>query len=190
MLTRNKIIYLEQKIKDKHYDEKIYNIYEQLIQIRNSKINKLVYYNINNPSTSNNLSLLYNNLTQNDISMIESFFTSYYKNKLDEEIISKSQLFLNSIERFNTSDYFTNKLTPYQSYTSMICGLQIFKFSLYPLEYQPSGYCNFSQLKPEFQLTLSDNVDNILPNDIIRSYIIARSYNIIRFMSGICGIAW
>jgi hypothetical protein len=158
--------------------------------MRNSKINKLIYYGINNNFTAIDLSILYNNLSENDILIIESYFKSYYEVKLNEKTIDRSQLYLNSIERFNLIYDYTHKIIPYETYTTIINGLHIFKFSLYPLEYQPSGYCNFSQLKPEFQLTLSTEKDNLTKNEIIRSHIIARSYNIIRFMSGISGIAW
>ena len=189
MTTRNKIIYVEQIYKLDYYDIEIKNLFEKLIRMRDSKINILIVYNINNNFTAIDLSILYNNLTDNDILIIESYFTTYYENKLNNKTIDRSQLYLNSIERFNLTNSYTNKIIPYESYTSIISGLEVFKFSLYPLEYQPSGYCNFLQLKPEIQLTLT-NTEDISTDDIIRSYIIARSYNIIRFMSGISGIAW
>jgi hypothetical protein len=187
MNTRNKIIYLEQIVLNKYYDNKIYNIYLELLKIKNEKIIKLKCYNVYNSLVEKDLAILYNNLTDIDIIRIETLFDTYYQDKLNEQLISKSQLYLNSIERYNLSGDITNKIVPYQSYTNSISGLNIYNFSLHPLEYQPSGYCNFSSLKPEFRLT----VNNLnFKNEVIKQYLFARSYNIIRFISGICGIAW
>ena len=71
----------------------------------------------------------------------------------------------------------------------MIAGLQIYNFSLYPLEYQPSGNANFYVLKPEIEFDL-DDISSLKSNDILNSYVIARSYNIMRMISGIAGKAW
>ena len=186
MTTRNKIIYLEQTIYNKHYDDKIYSLYEKIIKIKQTKINKLKCYGVYNSIVEDNLSILYNNLTDYEINIIEGLFSSYYDETLKESTIIKSQLYLNSIERFNLEENLTNKILPYKSYSGIISGLNVFNFSLQPLEYQPSGYCNFSELKPEFKLTLSKTLNN----EIIKQHFFARSYNIIRFMSGLCGIAW
>ena len=187
MNIRNKIIYLEQIVLNKYYDNKIYDIYLELLKIKNEKIIKLKCYNVYNSLVEKDLALLYNNLTNIDIIRIETLFNTYYQDKLNEQLISKSQLYLNSIERYNLSGDITNKIVPYQSYTNSISGLNIYNFSLHPLEYQPSGYCNFSSLKPEFKLTIN-NLN--FKNEVIKQYLFARSYNIIRFISGISGIAW
>ena len=184
MSIRNKIKYIEQQINNNCYDPLIYDLYLKLCLMRDSKLRIL-----SKTIILNDLSLLYNNLSKNDTNIINSYINAYYDTIYELKTITKSQLYLNSICRFNTNDSLTNKLIPYQSYTGMIPGLHVFTFSLHPLEYQPSGYCNFSALKPELQLTLNINF-NINDYEIIRSYIIGRSYNIIRFMSGISGIAW
>ncbi len=189
MSIRNKIKYIEQQIKNNSYSNQIFKLYLKLCKMRDLKLktlNKLLSDNL----VQTDLSILYLNLSLNDTSIIESYIDAYYDEIYQTKTIVQSQLYLNSICRFNTSDILTNKLIPYQSYTGMIPGLQIFTFSLHPLEYQPSGYCNFSTLKPELQLTINDDIVISDDNDIIRSYIIGRSYNIIRFMSGISGIAW
>jgi hypothetical protein len=189
MSISNKIKYIEQQIKNNSYDDLIFKLYLKLCKMRNQKLKTLNILS-NNNIVQTDLSILYLNLSQNDTSIIKSYINAYYDEILQKKTIIQSQLYLNSICRFNTNEMLTNKLILYQSYTGMIPGLQIFTFSLHPLEYQPSGYCNFSTLKPELQLTLNTDDQMIKSNDIIRSYIIGRSYNIIRFMSGISGIAW
>ena len=186
MSCRDKIKYIYQQIQNSTYDNAIYKLYILIEDLRLNKIKLLTKYNIVLTDYSN---ILFNNLTVLDISYIENLLIDYYENKLNEQLITSSTLYLNSIERYNLSSDITNKIIQYKSYTSIINGLQIYSFALYPLEYQPSGYCNFLHLRPQ----LSVNISNTLitkSSDIIKLNILGRSYNIIRFMSGICGIAW
>jgi hypothetical protein len=72
----------------------------------------------------------------------------------------------------------------------MINGLQSFSFSLHPNEYQPSGYSNFYLFKPEFQITIDKSLLEFGSDEVIMTYLFARSYNIMRHMGGIAGLAW
>lgn len=79
-------------------------------------------------------------------------------------------------------------------------GEYIYSFSIAPMEIQPSGTCNFSriddisinyQFSPEFVHLVCQNLfeaDGIQTGAYIGTYVM--SYNIIRFMSGMAGLAF
>ena len=195
MGTRDKLRYLQQTILNGHYDDIIYSMYLKCVNLMLDKIfvlkSKAPTINIISLGIkTNDLQLLYNNLTDSDITYVENLFAAYFEVKFQEQTIDRSQLYLNSVERFNKSDEYTNMIIPFQSYNNMICGLQIFNFSLHPMEYQPSGYANFSSLRPEFRVELSSNIKLLKSTDILVCHLLARSYNIIRFIGGIAGMAW
>lgn len=185
MTTVNKLIYLQQTINLGYYDTKIKKLYDQCIKLMLDKIIKSKMYNI----SYTDLKLLYNNLTDYEQSIVESYFNDYYEKCLSENVLDYSILYLNSVERYRISEYYSNKIVAFQNYNNIIPGLQSYSFSLHPLEYQPSGYVNLNILKPEFRIKLSKLIHNI-NNDTLNIYMIARSYNIIRFISGIVGLAW
>lgn len=199
MTNREKLIYLQQQIDLKYYDDDIYNLYLILI---NYMINKIILNNLkifrNNQNGKSlfplinlsSLQYLYNNLTKEDETFIETLFTNYYETKLKQTTITSAKLYLNGVERSNEDNDFTNKIIPYQYYNNMINGLQSFTFSLHPNEYQPSGYSNFYLFKPEWQVTIDKSMQSLPPDEIIMTHIIARSYNIMRHMGGIAGMAW
>jgi hypothetical protein len=184
--TINKLIYLQQIMNLEYYDAKIKKLYDKCIILMLDKIKKYKLYNI----SLTDLKLLYNNLTLQDQSIIESYFNEYYENCLKERILDYSILYLNSVERYKIDDYYSNKIIPYQNYNNIIPGLHSYSFSLHPLEYQPSGYINFIVLKPDFRLILSNLINKLNNTDILNLYMIGRSYNILRFISGIVGLAW
>ena len=97
----------------------------------------------------------------------------------------------NGLNRFKklSGNYF-NYLVPYQNYLSTPQdGINCYTFSLKPYNFQPSGSCNFSFLEDQkLCITLKDNYLNNNETAIIRVY--AKSYNILRFMSGIAGLAF
>jgi hypothetical protein len=209
MSTRSKLIYLEQVIKNQMYDGKIYDLYTKIIKLLHDKISKYkIRLNITNNTqiqqmqqvitnninllnlNLNNLKFLYNNLTIEDQIFIENAFNNYYEIKLQSNTVDQIQLFFNSVERSKLSNFDSNLIVPYQSFNNMICGLYIINFSLYPLEYQPSGNANFNSLRPEIKITLASNNLKLKSTDIINSYIIAHTYNIMRFIGGIAGMAW
>ena len=207
MTTRNKLIYLQQMINNKTADDKIISLYMscyKLMMIKYNKfkfktimtgnipINRLPTYFVQ-PSFQDllkNLTFLYNNLTEEESEMIESYFNKYYEDALLKKTIESSQLYMNGVERYKLINDITNMVIPIEYYNNTISGLNIYNFSLHPLEYQPSGSANLSVLKPEFRLTLSDNVYNIGINDTLTIYLFGRTYNIMRFMSGVAGMAW
>jgi hypothetical protein len=137
-----------------------------------------------------NLQYLYNNLTKIDEMFAENLFMQYYEKKINQNTITNSKLFLNGVERSSEDSDFTNKIIPFQYYNNMISGFHAFTFSLHPNEFQPSGYSNFYMFKPEWQLTIDKNMKSLPSNEIIMFHLLARSYNIMRHMGGIAGMAW
>jgi hypothetical protein len=195
MGTRDKLRYLQQTISNGHYDDVIHEMYLRCLNLMLEKIQKIKF---KAPTLNilalgikmDNLQFLYNNLNEFDMAFVENLFISYFEIKFQQQIIDRSQLYFNSVERFNKSDEYTNMIVPFQSYNNMICGLQIFNFSLHPMEYQLSGYANFFAIKPDFRVELSSDIKLLKPTDILVCHLVARSYNIMRFISGIAGMAW
>ena len=207
MTTRNKLIYLQQMITYKTSDNKIISLYMSCYKLMMIKYNKFKFKTIINgnvpqyrlstyfvqPYFQNllkDLTFLYNNLSNDETEMIETYFNKYYEDALLEKPIVSSQLYMNGVERYKLINDITNMVIPIEYYNNIISGLYIYNFSLHPLEYQPSGSANLSVLKPEFRLTLSENVYNIGINDTLTSYLFGKTYNIMRFVSGVAGMAW
>jgi hypothetical protein len=97
----------------------------------------------------------------------------------------------NGLDRFRkmSGNYF-NYVVPFEKYISTPRdGINCYSFSLKPYNFQPTGSCNFSFLEDQkLCITLNDNYLSNNETAIIRVY--ARSYNILRFMSGIAGLAF
>lgn len=79
------------------------------------------------------------------------------------------QLLLNGKERFNygSSAYFNIIQPMYHHNRSPRQGINLYSFSLYPEEHQPSGTCNFSVISnPTLLLNINTNMFNYLTSDI------------------------
>jgi hypothetical protein len=97
----------------------------------------------------------------------------------------------NRVERQN-GEYF-NYVQPYQHHhTTPSDGINVYSFSLYPEEFQPSSTANMSVLSRvllilEFDDSLFPEGEN--PEDlIVRVY--TRNTNILRILSGLGGLAY
>lgn len=124
--------------------------------------------------------------------------------------INNVQLFLNGKERFPFSEQmFFNVVQPLTRHTSIpSTGINLYSFSLYPEEHQPSGTCNFTVLS-EVSMTItlnqslfsyflsdidpniefnSDNDAQISTDAIITVY--SRRYNVLRFIGGFGAFAY
>jgi hypothetical protein len=194
MSTSNKILYIQQQILGNKYDSDIYNLYLKLHNIQTEKIFKIKYKApfIDLEALGLdlfNLNFLAKNITLIESSMIETEFDAYYEKKLKINSIIESTLYMNSIKRYSVEGIYTNLIIPFQSYNNLIPGLHIYNFSLYPNEYQPSGYANLYGLKTDLQITLG-NISNLSSTDVLYINVIARSYNIMRHIGGITGMAW
>ena len=103
-----------------------------------------------------------------------------------ENPISSMDLYLNGHKRCRDVDgIFTSLVYPNQVYKKNLpIGMNVYPFCLYPLDYQPSGACNFTYFNDK-----KININLINQNYDGKIKIIARSYNILRIISGIACIA-
>lgn len=104
--------------------------------------------------------------------------------------ITASLLKLNGHERFSQqSGEFFNYLQAYETHKSTPKdGINLYSFSINPLEHQPSGTCNFSRIdNATLNLTFDSDIKTISGNELS---IFTINYNILRVMSGLAGIAY
>jgi hypothetical protein len=112
---------------------------------------------------------------------------SFYKSSSGQE--NKYKLILNGTDRFTERDitYFTrNQVWEHHTGFGSVMfpdSIAVYSFALRPQENQPSGTCNFSRLDTAY---LSRT--NTMPVDVLDIY--AVNYNILRFVSGMAGLAY
>ena len=108
-----------------------------------------------------------------------------------ENPVVTAKLQLNGQDRFSEREgsYF-DVVQPYQHHTrAPDCGINVYSFALRPEEHQPSGTCNFSRIdNAVLQLVLSSGTVQGTETAKVRVY--ALSYNVLRVMSGMAGIAY
>jgi len=96
-------------------------------------------------------------------------------------------------EMYQKIEYY-NLIEPYKyHYSSTRTGIYVYSFSLYPETYQPSGASNMSKLdETSFDICLTEKIVNLIlfANVRLRVPIYATSYNILRIMSGLAGLAF
>ena len=111
-------------------------------------------------------------------------------NTVDEALIQ-----LNGHDRFDTQagDYF-NYVQPYQHHSNTpAAGINVYSFALNPEQHQPSGTANLSridntQLNVWFVEESSAGIDYLSTDN--KLYVYALSYNVLRIMSGMGGLAY
>jgi hypothetical protein len=109
--------------------------------------------------------------------------------------VAFAKLQLNGHDRFSEREgrYF-NLVQPYQHHCNVPpTGINVYSFGLKPEEHQPSGTCNMSRIdNATLQLQLTKNaVQNANGTNrpcMVRVY--ATSYNVLRIMSGMGGLAY
>ncbi len=113
--------------------------------------------------------------------------------------VSESLLKLNGHDRFDRREgnYF-NYVQPYQHHSNTPRdGINVYSFSLYPEQHQPSGTANLTRI--DDTLLIVNYVEStqvpglpVLPflNGNNEVWIFALSYNILRIMSGLSGLAY
>ena len=160
----------------------------------------------------NSSKMLYKNLSDINLELsfknnIKDIFYVLKKNKnifirdrnnfslLDNTVNGGNPIFNTSLEfngRQRLNDYsgeYTNYITPYEKYSSTPSdGINVISFSLENNESQPTGSCNFSMIeKPYLKVNFNKSFFNDSDGEI---HVYARSYNILRIMSGLAGLAF
>ena len=114
--------------------------------------------------------------------------------------VQYSLIQLNGHDRFDRREgIFFNYLQPDQHHSNNPKdGINVYSFALYPEEHQPSGTANLSRIdSTDLQVWFSDlsRISNDLPelnffSEDNQFHIFATNYNILRFLSGLVGIAY
>jgi len=114
-------------------------------------------------------------------------------------LVAEAQLKLNGHDRFSVQDgpYF-NYVQPAQHHTRTPAdGVNVYSFALHPEQHQPSGSANLSRIDTTIlAVTYQDNVrtaenprfTSLFDNTSV--YIFDFSYNVLRVMSGMAGVAY
>ena len=105
------------------------------------------------------------------------------------EFVSNAKLLLNGHERFNErpGSYF-RLVVPFQAHTKVPAKhVYCYSFAIKPEEHQPSGSCNFSRIdNASLHMSLLGSVDG----EGVKLSVYALSYNILRIVSGMGGLAY
>jgi len=104
---------------------------------------------------------------------------------------------LNGHDRFDNrnGDYF-NYVQPYQHHTRIPKdGINVYSFAIHPEHHQPSGTANLSRIdNTQLNLVFVNSVQNGINVNFLNSdsklYVFAHSYNVLRIMSGMGGLAY
>jgi len=108
-----------------------------------------------------------------------------------ENPVVTAKLQLNGQDRISEREgsYF-DVVQPFQHHTrAPDTGINVYSFALRPEEHNPSGSCNFSRIdNATLQLVLSSNTVASVATAKVRVY--AYSYNVLRVMAGMAGIAY
>jgi hypothetical protein len=151
----------------------------------NNKINILY----NHPTKAMFFVTQYQYITNSNLNDVFNYTTSYDK-KLGMNIVSSVQFLLNGKDRITPrSSQYYSWVQNYQNFTSSASeGINMYSFSINSIDYQPSGSCNFSRVDDiSLVLTVDKSVNY---NNPIVAKIYALSYNILRIINGISGLAF
>jgi hypothetical protein len=108
-----------------------------------------------------------------------------------ENPVVTAKLQLNGQDRISEREgsYF-DVVQPFQHHTrAPDTGINVYSFALRPEEHQPSGTCNFSRIdNATLQLVLSSGT--VVGTNTAKVRVYAYSYNVLRVMAGMCGVAY
>ena len=108
----------------------------------------------------------------------------------EDNIINKNLIIINSVNRMdlNSFDYYTTIQKYQYNFVNQQRGINMYSFSLNPLDLQPSGSMNFSKIDDAYiQFNLNKIVNYQNPVSV-RCY--ALQYNILRIAHGIGGLGF
>jgi hypothetical protein len=115
--------------------------------------------------------------------------------------IKQSKMVINSLDRIIALDgnYF-NYVQPFNHHSNTPSdGINMYSFSLFPEEIQPSGSCNFTRIPstimtftidPRMAGITQDNSGNTISTDTFRLWIIGVNYNVLRIIGGFGALAF
>lgn len=148
--------------------------------------------------------ILNNNLSYDDYNNDTGIVNQFKTTKLP--YILNSSITLNSTEFINQASNFFNYLQPYIYYNSTPdYGVNVYSFSLYPTDTQPSGsinmgripsinlYLNLLQLEKINKIQTTENIlypENSQKNNGYQIKVFATNYNVLRIIGGIAGLAF
>lgn len=129
---------------------------------------------------------LVSNINSNDLFN----YTLYPITNTQDSIINKETIVLNSINRMQPDNVlmYTNLQIYLNNFVSSANGINMYAFSLNPLDYQPSGTSNFSQIDDMYiQFSLNKNI-NYQNTIVIRGY--GLQYNLFKVTDGLGGLGY
>ena len=169
--------------------------HEYLIDICQFDNDKIIY------NSNNKIKIGYSHPTKEIIirtqldTMLNKFYkdpfnyTNSFNKKQSKSLIKKILIKLNGFNR--ELDYDKNFYTNIQSlqHHKSIApnGVFLYSFALYPSDSQPSGSCNFSKID---DISIDITVEQISYNNSAKIRIYVSSYNILRIINGIAGLAF
>jgi hypothetical protein len=125
--------------------------------------------------------------------------TYYYSRKVNNETVltcpyKAANLKLNGYDKILKKDFkYFNYIQPYEYHNGDLpLGLGLYSFSLFPDQYQPSGFCNFSNIKVStLQLDFEDIFFNSMESsDELHLFIFSKSYNFMLIQNGMAHIQY
>jgi hypothetical protein len=150
----------------------------------NSLITPLSGQNNNTQLTNNN----FYDITTPSINSDTSTSISTNLNLFDkgQSPITEAKIQMNGQDRITFKDYnYFNIIQPYQHHTNIpAIGINIYSFSLYPEDFQPSGSCNYSAIDSSYLLFKITN-ESIVDQRKCYIRIYATNYNILNISTGI-----
>ncbi len=140
----------------------------------------------------------YNGVNKYDVTVVQC---GNYGVRLDGKgnPVNEANIQLNGLDRFDMmhGNYF-NYVQPYQHHTRTPAdGINVYSFALHPEQHQPSGTANLSRIdNTQLNVKFSDpfrmgkNVPQLNLARDSKFYVYAFSYNVLRIMSGMGGLAY
>ena len=131
------------------------------------------------------------------VNVIDYFNYGNFVNSSDNPLVNSS-LKLNGHNRFNSKGSYFNYNQPLENFNNIPCdGINVYTFSVNPLKNQPSGTCNFSEIRSAiFNVIIGkkgyDDSGTYFTNNFISGNlkVYANTYNLLKISETMCGAAY
>lgn len=158
---------------------------EKILINNNNKIN----ISYNHPTKALYFVTQYDSIANSNLNDLFNYTNNVQKDK-GINIINNVQILLNGKDRITSrpSQYYS-WIQNYQGFSNAASeGINVYSFSINNEQYQPSGSCNFSRID---DITLVLTVDkSVSYNNPALARIYALSYNVLRIINGVAGLAF